>query len=457
MAQNDAAVKLRVQEAYHRDIGSGIARIDIDTMKKLGTMSGDIIEINGKGVSSYAVAWTVYPSEEGQRLILIDSNTRAITNVGIDDRVKVKKVLARSAEHIVIAPMQPMRITGDEQYLLSSLKGRPLSIGTMIRVELLGSPTRFIVTSTDPDGVVIPDDRTELTIEEKPSLMEAEASETLPYDDIGGLKYELARLRELVEVPLLCPELYEKFGIEPSKGILIHGLSGTGKSTMVHSLVKANNVNLFRINGSELTSMYYDGSEGKLREIFNEVKDNAPAILLIEQLDAVAPARTSELNKAEYRLTSQLISLMDELKPKDHVFVIGITDRPDLIDTALRTGGRFECEIEVNLPDIYDRSEIIHLFMRDIPLGANVDLEKVAEITYNFTGADIKALCNEAVRSAVRKLLPEIDIDDEISPEIVKKFVIRMENFQEALKLIEPVSRAITRQSEGSSYKELIK
>ena len=212
--------------------------------------------------------------------------------------------------------------------------------------------------------------------------MEAEISETLPYDDIGGLKYELARLRELVEVPLLCPELYEKLGIEPSKGILIHGLPGTGKSTMVHSLVKANSVNLFTINGSEIMSGYDNGNEGGLREIFNEAKKNAPAILLIEQMDAVAPIRTSELGKAEYRLTSQLISLMDELQPKDQVFVIGITDRPDLIDTALRTGGRFECEIEVNLPDIYDRSEIIHLFMRNMPLGANVDLEKLAEITY---------------------------------------------------------------------------
>ncbi len=255
----------------------------------------------------------------------------------------------------------------------------------------------------------------------------------------------------------MCPELYEKLGIEPSKGVLIHGAPGTGKSTMVRSLVNATNVNLFTINGSEIMSRYQSGTEGKLRYLFQEAKDNAPSILLIEQLDAVAPMRTSDLGKAEYRLTSQLITMMDELKPSDHVFVIGITDKVDLIDTALRTGGRFECEIEVNLPDIYDRSEIIHLFMKNMPLGANVDLEKLAEIMYDFTGADIKALCNEAARSAIRKLLPHLDIEEDVSPEIVKRFVIRMENFEEALMVVEPASRAITQQSDETIIKELIK
>jgi transitional endoplasmic reticulum ATPase len=431
-------VTLRVQEAYHRDVGRGIARIDMETMKKLGMVSGDIIEIEGKGATSYAVVWPGYPSEEGKGVILIDGNTRANAKVGIDDRVRVRKIQAKPAERITLAPTQPIRITGGEYYLLKLLEGRPISKGQTIRVEMLGSPMQFIVTATRPAGAVIADRRTEITISEKPAAEKMEKVPRLTYEDIGGLKREIGLVREMIELPLRHPELFQKLGIDPPKGVLLHGPPGTGKTMIAKAVASETDANFISISGPEIMSKYYGESEKQLRDIFKEAEDNAPSIIFIDEIDSIAPKREEVTGEVERRVVAQLLSLMDGLQARGQVIVVAATNRPNAVDPALRRGGRFDREIEIGVPDKNGRLEILHVHTRGMPLAPDVDLDKIASITHGFVGADLSSLCKEAAMHALRIILPEIDLDKEIPQEVMDKLQIKMADFEDALKNVEP-------------------
>lgn len=431
-------VTLRVQEAYHRDVGRGIARIDMETMKKLGMVSGDIIEIEGRGATSYAVVWPGYPSEEGKGVILIDGNTRANARVGIDDRVKVRKIQAKPAERITLAPTQPIRITGGEYYLLKLLEGRPISKGQNIRVEMLGSPIEFVVTSTRPAGPVIADRRTEITISEKPASEKLERVPRVTYEDIGGLKREIGLVREMIELPLRHPELFQKLGIDPPKGVLLYGPPGTGKTMIAKAVASETDANFISISGPEIMSKYYGESEKQLRDIFKDAEDNAPSIIFIDEIDSIAPRREEVTGEVERRVVAQLLALMDGLQARGQVIVVAATNRPNAVDPALRRGGRFDREIEIGVPDKNGRLEILHVHTRGMPLAQDVNLEKIAEVTHGFVGADIASLCKEAAMHALRTILPEIDIEKEIPQEVLDKLQIRMADFEDALKNIEP-------------------
>ena len=431
-------VTLRVQEAYHRDVGRGIARVDMETMRKLGMVSGDIMEIEGKGATSYAVVWPGYPSEEGKGVILIDGNTRANAKVGIDDRVKVSKIQAKPAERITLAPTQPIRITGGEYYLLKLLEGRPISKGQTIRVEMLGSPMTFIVTATRPSGAVIADRRTEITISEKPATEKAEKVPRLTYEDIGGLRREIGLVREMIELPLRHPELFQKLGIDPPKGVLLHGPPGTGKTMIAKAVASETDANFISISGPEIMSKYYGESEKQLRDIFKEAEDNAPSIIFIDEIDSIAPKREEVTGEVERRVVAQLLALMDGLQSRGQVVVVAATNRPNAIDPALRRGGRFDREIEIGVPDKIGRLEILHVHTRGMPLDDNVNLEKIAEVTHGFVGADMASLCKEAAMHALRTILPDIDMDKEIPQDVLDKLKVRAEDFADAMKNIEP-------------------
>ncbi|MEW6069784.1 MAG: CDC48 family AAA ATPase [Candidatus Thermoplasmatota archaeon] len=429
-------VTLRVAEAKHRDAGRGIARLDTEVIKELGLVSGDIIEIKGKSLA-YAIVWPGYPEDAGRGLIRIDGNIRSNASISIDERVEVKKVEAKEAEKLSIAPAQPVRIVRGEEYLRKVLEGQPVVKGQQIRVDVLGTPLTFIVTSTQPSGVTIVTPETTISLAEKP----IEALRTyVTYEDIGGLKREVSLIREMIELPLKHPELFQKLGIEPPKGVLLHGPPGTGKTLIAKAVANETDANFLIISGPEIIGKYYGESEARLREIFEEAEANPPSIILIDEIDSIAPKRSEMTGErmVERRVVAQLLALMDGLKTRGKVVVIGATNQPNLLDSALRRGGRFDREIEIGIPDRNGRLEILQIHTRGMPLSEDVDLEKIADITHGYVGADIAALCKEAAMHALRKILPKINIEEEIPPEILEALEITMDDFYGALKGVTP-------------------
>ncbi|MDP2845863.1 MAG: AAA family ATPase, partial [Candidatus Methanoperedens sp.] len=359
-------IMMRVAEAHHRDAGRDIARIDRDLMEKLSILSGDIIMVVGKE-KACAVAGPGYPEDEGTELIRIDGNIRTNARVGIDDKIYIEKPITQPAKRVVLAPTQQIRLVGGPQYLLRLLEGRPLLKGQRLRVETVSNPLSFIVISTQPQGAVIISRNTSLVVKEK-VIEELAHTAHLTYEDIGGLRREIGLIREMIELPLRHPELFQKLGIEPPKGVLLHGPPGTGKTMIAKAVANETDANFVSISGPEIMSKYYGESEKHLREIFDEAEKAAPTIIFIDEIDSIAPKREEVTGEVERRVVAQLLSLMDGLKTRGQVIVIAATNRPNAIDAALRRGGRFDREIEIGIPDRIGRLEILHVHTRGMPI-----------------------------------------------------------------------------------------
>jgi len=433
--EEEKSAVLRVAEAYHRDAGRGIARIDTETMRKLGIVSGDAIEIEGKNVAT-AIVWPGYSPDSNKSIIRIDGNIRSNAGVAIDDRVRIRKTRVKEAKRVTLEPTQPVRIAGGERYIARILKGRPVTKGQIIRVEMLGNPITFVVTNTVPLGTVIPQIDTEIVL--RKAREEAIGVPHVTYEDVGGLKREIGVIREMIELPLRHPELFERLGIEPPKGVLLHGPPGTGKTLIAKAVASETDANFYSISGPEIMSKFYGESEKHLRDIFEEAGRNAPSIIFIDELDSIAPKRGETTGEVERRVVAQLLSLMDGLESRGQVVVVGATNRVNALDEALRRGGRFDREIEIGIPNRNGREEILQVHSRGMPLAEDVNLKELADLTHGFVGADLATLCKEAAMYALRKILPEIDIEKEIPPEVMEKLKVAKEDFSEALKNTEP-------------------
>jgi len=429
---------LRVAEAQGRDVGRGIARVDPKIMENLDLTPGDVIEISGKRRTA-AICWPGYTDDSGKGIIRIDGYIRRNAGVSIDEKVTIRKIEAKNAEKVVLAPTEPLRIEGAEEYLAQILEGKVVSRGDYIPLGIMGRAIDLMVVNVQPAApAVIITRGTEISMGEKPAAMVREVPK-ITYEDIGGLKEEIRKIREMVELPLKYPELFERLGIEAPKGVLLYGPPGTGKTLLAKAVANETNAAFFSISGPEIMSKYYGESEERLREIFRQAEENAPSIIFIDEIDAIAPKREEVTGEVEKRVVSQLLALMDGLKPRGRVVVIGATNRPNALDPALRRPGRFDREIEIGVPNKQGRLEILQIHTRNMPLAPDVDLEKIASITHGFVGADLAALCKESAMRALRRILPEIDFEkDTIPAEILNKIVVTMDDFMEALKDVEP-------------------
>ena len=432
-------VSLRVAEAQSRDVGRGIARIDPKVSSEIGLSAGDVVEIHGKK-KTVAIYWPGYQEDTGRGIIRIDGYTRNNAGAGIDEKVEVKKVEAKEAKKITIAPTEPLRITGGEEYLKQILENRVISRGDLIPLGIMGRRINLIVTAVQPPSpavMVVPS--TNITLSEKPAKEIQMEVPQISYEDIGGLTEEIRKVREMIELPLRYPELFERLGVEAPKGVLLHGPPGTGKTLLAKAVASETNANFTSISGPEIMSKFYGESEGRLREIFEQAQQNAPSIIFIDELDSIAPKREEVTGEVEKRVVSQMLALMDGLQSRGKVVVIGATNRPNALDPALRRPGRFDREIEIGVPNKDGRLQILQIHTRGMPLEKDVDLTQLASVTHGFVGADLEALTKEAALHALRKILPEIDFEaDTIPAEILNKIIVNMNDFQESLKEIEP-------------------
>lgn len=440
--KEDNTITLKVKEAMSKDVSRAIARVDPEDMKTLGVEAGDIIEVSGKRKTPAKVI-PCYPDERNRKIIQIDGITRVNAQVGLDEKVKVKKIAPKSARRVTLSPMaklHPLQKSKDLKYIGSLIEGLPLCAGDRIRASFFGARSYdFNVVDTMPSGVVILTPGTVVNIEEK----EPEKGKALrvSYEDIGGLKEQIRKIREMIELPLKYPEVFERLGIEPPKGVFLYGPPGTGKTLIARAVANETDAYFAHISGPEIMGKFYGESEARLRSLFEEAEKHVPAIIFIDEIDAIAPKR-EEMGgekQVERRVVAQLLSIMDGLESRGDVIVLAATNIPNVIDPALRRPGRFDREIFVPIPDRNARLEILNIHTRGMPLSEDVELEKLAEITHGFVGADLEALAREAAMSALRKILPEIDFElADIPYETLMGLQVTMDNFLEAMKEVEP-------------------
>jgi transitional endoplasmic reticulum ATPase len=434
-------IQLRVGDARQRDVGRGIARIDQKTMQRLGISAGDVIEICGKRTTS-AIAWPAYSEDQNRDLLRVDGFTRKNAGVAINEYVIVRAAKVKPALSITLAPVD-MRLNVDEDFtnfVKNRLMERTLVEGDTTLVMMLGHAIPFTTTKTRPHGIVKVTAETKLTILNEPAP-EGKGLPRTTYEDVGGLHEEIQRVREMVELPLRHPELFQRLGIEPPKGVLLHGPPGCGKTLLARAVANESEANFFSINGPEIMSKFYGESEARLREIFQQAQQNAPSIIFIDELDAIAPKREEVTGEVERRVVAQLLALMDGLSGRGNVIVIGATNRPSALDPALRRPGRFDREIEIGVPDKQGRYEIIQIHTRGMPLAEDVDLKKLAEMTHGYTGADLSSLGRETAMKALRRYLPQINLEEErIPPSVLDKMQVTMEDFLNAYKEITPTA-----------------
>ncbi|MCD6479808.1 CDC48 family AAA ATPase [Candidatus Bathyarchaeota archaeon] len=437
-----SSIQLKVAEAkQQRDVGRGIARIDSAAMKAIGVTVGDVIEIIGKK-STAAKAWPAYPEDQGLGLIRIDGFIRKNCGVSINEFVTVRKANVSYAKSVKLAPVD-IRISVDSDFIRfvkDRLIDRPCTRGDTILITMLGHSVPFTVVNTRPAGIVKIAPTTEITILSEP-VPELEITTRTTYEDIGGLDEAIRRIREMVELPLRHPEIFQRLGIDPPKGVLLHGPPGCGKTLLARAVANESDANFYAINGPEIMSKFYGESEARLRKTFEEAERNAPSIIFIDEIDAIAPKRSEVTGEVERRVVAQLLALMDGLKGRGNVIVIGATNRPEALDPALRRPGRFDREIEIGIPDRDGRLEILQIHTRGMPLAEDVDLEKLADITHGYTGADLAALCREAAMKALRRYLPKIDLEEKRIPkEILDQMVVTMDDFLASYREITPTA-----------------
>ena len=456
--------KLKVAEALsQRDIGQGIVRIDPNAMAELNLEEGDLIEIRGSKTTAATVVSS--QSDIGLGIIRMDGTIRKNSGASIGEEIEVKKANVKIAKKVVLAPTENnVKIQGDIRGLfLNKVMTKGDIVGSGIKPPMMqnhsGNPfddmfnnfmdispmgeLKFAVVSTHPTGVVKVGPNTQIDLQDHPIDVSKLDGVTnlvnVSYEDIGGLKEEVRKVREMIEIPLKRPELFEKLGIAPPKGVLMHGSPGTGKTLLAKAVASESDAHFISINGPEIMSKYVGASEENLREFFEEAEANAPSIIFIDELDAIAPKREETQGEVERRTVAQLLTLMDGLNSRGQVVVIGATNRPDSLDQALRRPGRFDREIEIGVPDRDERKEILEIHTRTMPLNEDVDLDKIAESTHGFVGADLESLCKEAAMRVVRRIIPEINkLDEAIPEETLKKIIVNNDDFREALKEIQP-------------------
>lgn len=471
MAQKE--IRLKVVEAQQDDAYKGIARVDSDIMKELGVRRGDVISIKGNR-ETVAIVDRAYPADVGEGIIRIDGILRRNAKTGIGEAVTITRAEVKEAKKIMIAPAQKnIMVQAEPDNLRRGLLGRTMVKGDVIVLggvqrrrdlfsdelggelgDMLGdmfgnmglgqlggfTQIKFLVISTNPSQPVIITENTEVTLSPKAVELTEETIPEITYEDIGGLSDEIKKIREMVEIPLKHPELFQKLAIEPPKGVLLHGPPGTGKTLLAKAVANESEANFILLNGPEVMSKFYGESEKKIRDIFDEAEKTAPAIIFIDEIDAIAPKREEVSGEVERRVVSQILTMMDGLKSRGKVIVIGATNRVNAIDPALRRPGRFDREIEINVPGKAGRLSILKIHSRGMPLHKDVNLDEIAAVTHGFVGADLEALCKESAMIVLRKILPKIKIeaDEEIPQDILEKLVIRQQDLIEALKTVRP-------------------
>jgi transitional endoplasmic reticulum ATPase len=439
LSQNNNIVSLKVLEAYTRDVGRGTARIDYDTMGSLGVSTGDIIEIKGKR-RTVVKCLPLYPSDEGKGIVRLDGLVRNNAGIGIGDAINARKVKAVPAEKVVISPLEAIPPI-DERYLADALESVPLIKGDNVMVPYFGGRLTFQIIGITPppavDTAAIVTSKTTFTITEKDEALRGMPQ--VSYEDIGGLRDEMQKVREMIELPLRHPEIFEKLGIEAPKGVLLFGPPGTGKTLLAKAVASESNSHFISISGPEIMSKFYGESEARLREIFKEAREKAPTIIFIDEIDSIAPKREEVMGEVERRVVSQMLSLMDGLEGRGKVIVIAATNRQNALDPALRRPGRFDREIEIKVPDKNGRLEILQIHSRNMPLDTDVDQKRIAAVTHGFVGADLEYLCKEAAMKCLRRLLPDLNLEDEkLPPETLDKLIITQNDFNQAIKDVMP-------------------
>jgi transitional endoplasmic reticulum ATPase len=450
-------MKLTVKPLKQKDAGRGLAAIDRAAMREMDLENGDYIVIDGRGGGrAVARVWPGYPEDEGAGVIRVDGRLRQEANVGIDDKVDVEAADVKPAKSITVALPQNLRIRGNVgPHIRDKLSGQavtkgqqvPFSLGLGPLSSMSGQQIPLKIANTSPQGTVVVTDGTEVNVSEKPAEQIAGdrtaatggRGPSVAYEDIGGLDDELDKVREMIELPMRHPELFQQLGIEPPKGVLLHGPPGTGKTLMAKAVANEIDAYFTDISGPEIMSKYYGESEEQLREVFEEAEENAPAIVFIDEIDSIAPKRGETSGDVERRVVAQLLSLMDGMDERSDVVVIGATNRLDALDPALRRGGRFDREIEIGVPDSEGRLEILQVHTRGMPLAEDVDLEQYADSTHGFVGADLESLAKEGAMNSLRRIRPQLDLEqDEIDADVLESMTVTETDFKEALKGITP-------------------
>ena len=434
MSEN--GLSLKVLEAYTRDVGRGVARIDYDSMDTLNASTGDVIEIKGKR-RTVAKCLPLYPSDEGKGIIRIDGLGRNNSGIAIGDTISVRKIKAVAAEKVVVAPLEAIPPI-DERYLADALESVPLIKGDNVMVPYFGGRLTFQVIGVTPaaDAVLITQ-KTVFHIAEKGETLRGVPQVT--YEDIGGIHNEIKKVREMIELPLRHPEIFEKLGIEAPKGVLLYGPPGTGKTLLAKAVANESNAHFISISGPEIMSKFYGESEARLREIFKEAREKAPSIIFVDEIDSIAPKREEVTGEVERRVVSQMLSLMDGLEARGKVIVISATNRPNAIDPALRRPGRFDREIEIKVPDKKGRKDILQIHSRNMPLSDDVNMDKISSVSHGYVGADLEYLCKEAAMKCLRRLLPILNLEEEkLPPETLDKLIVTHEDFTKALIEVTP-------------------
>ena len=431
-------IELKIDEIPQQHVGRGRAIVDPKIIEDTKWSTGQILELT-YNKKSHVKLWPGAPEEYGSGIIKIDGMTRQNIGAGIGDKIKIKDVEASNAKQIILSPTEKIQAEGLQDYMIQNYLNHVFTTGDTISLNTqMGGKVQFIVTSTEPSKPVIV---TEQTIFKLGSMTKA-VDVTIPritYDDLGGLKNEVQKIREMVELPMRHPELFEKIGVEAPKGVLLYGPPGTGKTLLAKAVAGETNANFTSLSGPEIMGKYYGESEERIRDIFKQAEENSPSIIFIDEIDSIAPKREEVTGEVEKRIVSQLLTLLDGMKSRGKVVVIAATNRPDSIDPALRRPGRFDREIEIGIPDEEGRNNILAIHTRGMPIDEKVKLDDIAKITHGFVGADLEILAKEAAMRSLRKILPEIDLDqDKISSEILQKIKVTEDDFRDALKEVKP-------------------